>query len=196
MPAILNKFVADTSNMEAEPEIAEEESVVATSPRLLTLQSDLALQATWRHAVCVNLEDSVTAEERRMLLGKDLYPERCIKTKLMSQSTTTKRGKAPRAYPRKGIVMVAGDTRASKIKIGLHQLAAYHRWGKPKDEDEASHYWCDNNLCINPGHLCYEPTNVNSSRLCCKLHRNDITIDYRCPHTPTCQGSQPYVKKA
>lgn len=191
------QFVADMSNIEDEPRVtAEERAAIATNPRLLALQSDTALQATWRAAVRENLVDSVTDTERKMLLNNGQYPERCIETKILSQSTTTKRGKSPRAYPRKGIVKLPTDKKASKIKVGLHQLAAYHRWGKPRDGDEASHYWCDNHLCVNPGHLCYESTDVNSSRLCCKVFHNDDTINYRCPHTPTCRGCHPYVKIA
>ena len=179
------------SDIEVEPEVIE---VVDASPRLLAQQSDVRLNATWKATVQKNLDTLSTDAERKMLLSGDLFPERCITTTLTSESSTTKRGKAPRAYPRKGLIKLPGDLKASKVKVGLHQLAAYRRWGKPKDGDEASHYWCDNHYCINPGHLCYESTDVNSSRLCCKVFRNDRTINYQCPHTPTCRGCQPYFK--
>lgn len=145
--------------------------------------SDVALQDTWKAVLKGNLEQP----SMRDTLAKRMWPKACVYTNLTSVSTTTKRGKAPRAYPRKAVVKTCNDSKASKIKIGLHQLAAYIAMErKPYPKEQASHYGCDDDRCINPGHLVFESGTANTTRGCCKQYKS--VPGYKCPHTPTCPG--------
>lgn len=152
--------------------------------RLIATALEVDLQATWAHMIITNLEARWnTVEERKKLLS-NIWPKDCMQVTLRSSSTTSRRGKRPRAYPRKGIVKV-GDKKASKVKIGLHQLAAWkssNSVGQPGDQ--ASHWFCDNEACVNPSHVVWESSGANSTRFCCKLYSS--TKNYRCPHKPTC----------
>jgi len=152
--------------------------------------TDEQLQATWEDTVKSNLEGATGILRAQMLFGP--YPQECILTTLRAASTTTKRGKAPRAYPRKGVVKLPGEKSACKKKVGLHQLAAWIRMKRrPRHLEQASHYWCDNDRCINPGHLVFELSGPNTTRNCCKLYGNGQVAGYKCPHKPTCKNCTP-----
>jgi hypothetical protein len=145
------------------------------------------LDATWKHMIQNNLEPKWNTTEKQKSLLNNIWPKECLSVSLKSVSTTTRRGKKDRAYPRKGIVKLPGDLHASKIKIGLHQLAAWkstNRIGK-KDE-QASHWKCDNERCVNPDHVIWEKSVANSTRYCCKTYKH--VLNYLCPHQPTCVG--------
>ncbi len=62
----------------------------------------------------------------------------------------------------------------------------------PTPTHDASHFACNNKLCINPKHLMWEEHDVNVSRFCCKSYVTKFQ-DYRCPHIPTCTGCKPCV---
>jgi hypothetical protein len=53
----------------------------------------------------------------------------------------------------------------------------------------ASHWYCHNEGCINPMHLIPESNGTNQERNTCKRHRE--TINYNCPHVPTCVNCKP-----
>lgn len=147
-------------------------------------------EATWRQVLAENLDDETSAADRAALKAGQAWPKACIFTKLRAKSTTTKRGKSPYAYPKKGIIKIPGDASASKVKIGLHQLAAFiccRR--KPLPNEHASHYMCDNDRCINPGHVIFEHTEENITRFCCKKYK--VRSAYRCPHQPSCPDAVP-----
>jgi hypothetical protein len=148
--------------------------------------TEIHLRATWKHAVRNNVVCS--DEDKRMLMdGKPSWPDKCIITNIESVSTTTKRGKNMRAYPRKGVVKLSSDVKASKHKIGLHRLAAFIRDGRiPMLGQQASHFGCDNDRCVNPGHIVFEDAAANTTRYCCKLYKH--VQQYRCPHQPPCPG--------
>lgn len=165
---------------------ADESSAPTDEEHAFAGISDAHLRATWQRTIHDNI---VAPFEGKQKLFKKEWPAGCLFTNIESASTTTKRGKNPRSYPRKGVVKLPSDAKASKQKIGLHQLAAYISGGrKPKGGEQASHYACDNTECVNPGHIVFESADANGTRHCCKVYK-DLT-GYRCPHQPTCPGAQ------
>jgi len=152
---------------------------------LLSSLSPEQIDATWEHAIQNNLASEWKTQEAQQRLLSEKWPEECILSTLRSASTTSRRGKRPRAYPRKGIVKLKGDLKASKVKIGLHQLAAWKSTGHTgKKSDQASHWKCDNEACINPDHITWESSEANTTRFCCKIYHH--IKNYLCPHQPTC----------
>jgi len=86
--------------------------------------------------------------------------------------------------------------RYRKTKYYLHRIAALqavqsnppnntHSSGFPVHW-EASHWYCHNAACFNPEHVCIEASDINKSRMCCKLFGS--TEGYKCPHKPICKG--------
>jgi len=61
----------------------------------------------------------------------------------------------------------------------------YERKNNPKftikNGYDTSHFYCHNQQCINPEHLCFEDHNVNKSRLCCRIYGTTLP-GYQCPH--------------
>ncbi len=87
--------------------------------------------------------------------------------KVMNMKSTT-RMKVPISsandkYPRKFLVKTLNWTQDTTPKVGCHQLAAYMDSGLPSINDEASHWYCDNPLCVNTKHAVWEShfANVN-----------------------------------
>jgi hypothetical protein len=163
-----------------EEEISEESTLLASI-------SQSHLTVTWRHLIQNNLEPKWSTQVNQEALLAEKWPEECIFVTLKAASTTTRRGKRSRAYPRKGVVKLSTDMKASKIKIGVHQLAAWKSIRrKSLVGEQASHWKCNNEACVNPSHITWENSTENTTRFCCKIHKD--VGNYRCPHTPTCPG--------
>lgn len=157
---------------------------------VLASLSEKALAATWEHLIKNNLEKKWSSVEWKAKLLQEEYPDECILTTIQSSSTTTRRGKRKRAYPRKGVIKIDGDAHASKQKIGVHQLAAWKSTGRSsKTGEQASHWKCDNEECVNPLHIIWEIASHNSTRYCCKIFKT--RKGYKCPHNPTCSDCSP-----
>jgi hypothetical protein len=152
-----------------------------TDNSILNNYTDSQLQTTWNHLLDNNL--TKTSALYKADLIKRIWPKKCVFTSLMSSSTTTRRGKRFRSYPRKAII-------GTKDKVGINRLAAWISTGeRPLKDVQASHYICDNEECINPGHLTWEDWKSNTTRLCCKTYKH--LPNYKCPHKPICPGANP-----
>ena len=177
------EFIYSTQSLPLTANMEDDEPQL---PLLAQLRPE-SLAATWEHAIVHNLTSEWNSSEAQHQLLSGQWPEKCIITTLKSASTTTKRGKNPRAYPRKGVVKLVDSDKASKIKIGLHQLAAWKSTGRVNVKGEqASHWKCDNDMCINPAHMIWETSTANCTRFCCRTYSH--IQSYLCPHVPTCPG--------
>jgi len=167
------------SDIEEEPDVQDQLTMAKMSSE--------QLQETWKHMIQNNLEEKWKTPIAQKKLLKDIWPNECMFVSLKSASTTTRRGKRKRAYPRKGVIKLPGDIKACKIKIGLHQLAAWKITKRVGNKDEqASHWKCDQEACVNPAHIIWETSDQNCTRYCCRVFKHIET--YLCPHQPVCPG--------
>lgn len=164
--------------------------------------SDEQLYATWesfyKDSVSFIGDEPMKKKHRGRTRQKQRwYPKRrCLTTLLSASQNSYRRGRHSReeAYVR---THIRGSTKPY-IKIGIHQLAAFISTGRrPAPGETASHWYCDNKICCNPRHLCWEDHAYNTTRFCCKTFgtksSEQYTVGYKCPHEPTCRGCVPLM---
>jgi len=82
-------------------------------------------------------------------------------------------------------VRISAQNGGGNKKYYIEVIAAMKSTGRaPRRGEEASHFFCNNQKCINPDHITFENGDMNKSRIYCKVFKDHPS--HICLHEPQC----------